>query len=148
MTESSSRSAPASEIFWWIVLGVVLGLIGLGTYQYFRTPSPNLKVVLDQSVRGRVGAVVCSVDALGNADAQGIVRDVEHRVLKIGADFSSGGAPFSASDSGPVYTYFDSGDPDLGEDSGVLGFSVVAPADILQSRPTTCTISVISNYAN
>jgi hypothetical protein len=130
------------------LLGVILGLIGLTVYQNYSGPDPNLKVIIDPSARGRVSNVTCSVDSLGNADAQGFVRDYDEGLVKIGAEFYARSGNLIPVDSGPVYTYFDTSDPASGEASGVLGFSVVAPESILDDRPTTCRISVAHNDPN
>ena len=127
-----------------IAIGAVVALISALIFVHVNTPNPKLQVIMDPSAKGVLVAVTCSIDALGNADAQGFVSVSDKGTLKIGAEFYSPNSQLGA-DTGTVYTYFDTSDPNSGEGSGVLGFSVVAPESIISGgRPTACKMTVDS----
>ena len=144
MTNSDTKWVP--PFIWGIVLGAVFALIATFIIVRIHTPNPNLQVLIAPSAKGKVADVGCSVDAQGNADASGLVSVYNQGVLKIGAEFYSPNNQLG-SDSGPVYTYYDTSDADSGQGSGVIGFSVVSPAQFFTNgRPTACKITTTGYY--
>ena len=148
MAEEQSVAEELRANYGWIVLGIVLGVIGLAIFQWFRTPNPNLKVVIDPSARGHVSHVTCTVDALGNGDVSGFEGMNEVGLTKIGAAFYNQTSTGPSNVTGFDYTYFDASDPDAGEGSGVVGFSDVVLSVAEESRPNTCEIRVVKDFSN
>ena len=143
---SESRSdLKGSQVVAVLLVGALLGVIGFAIFRAVRTPNSNLTVTIDSSARGKIFNTTCTVDELGDAVASGGFLGTGQGVLKIGVEFYKNDK-YRSVDTGPVYTYFDTGDPAAGQDSGILGFSVVAPAVIVTGRPTNCTVSIDTSY--